>query len=103
MEYDNLIESVMDIAKNRHHTLHELPTTLASVEPIAKGLVHLPDSLPLEGLGDTKALDLVKQHLLPALIPGQNGSRLVCLQATIRIPNLDQILRVRHWWIPPIG
>ncbi len=75
MEYERLLEDVMSIAKERHSKLYDLPTT-ADLDDIWFGLDQLPGllaTLPLEGLGDARAMGIIKNYILPALSPGQCG------------------------------
>ncbi|KAF8585064.1 PLP-dependent transferase [Ramaria rubella] len=67
-------ETILKLAAERDRSLHTLPTT-ADPQEIQASLAALPSSLPEEGLGSSKALDVVLKDVVPGLAPGHAGPR----------------------------
>lgn len=62
------------LAAQRDRDIRTLPT-IAEKHDIDEAIAALPDTLPEQGYGTEKALNLVHDKILPALAAGQAGPR----------------------------
>ncbi|KAH7337233.1 pyridoxal phosphate-dependent transferase [Rhizoctonia solani] len=68
------LSSILDLAASRHSDLKIAPT-ISQLTDIQNALVTLPGTLPQSGLGTEKALDFVRENVVPGLAGGQAGPR----------------------------
>lgn len=73
-EFDDALERVFNLVRQRHHDLPTLPTT-ATPQDIAHTIASLPKTLPQEGKGTSQTAEYLINTLLPGILQAQNGPR----------------------------